>query len=338
MQFQTFCHMILEEARARIPDKVPAIRKVLKNNDVEQIALYMKHPDTLCTPMVYLESYYEGYLKGLPLTQLYDEILRYFEIPYPAPSFYRFLHELTDPKPYLRIRLIHHSQNRRQLSEVPYEQYLDLAAVCELSIETGDLDGTALIHTHHLQEWGITKETLFAAAWKNSIAFHPPILRPIEEPLFFYEETNLASLITGKQTDIASSDAIPRDTASLQEICRRWLSMMHNASCPLFSLSNAHCFHGAVCMLYPGVLSQIADGFGADLYLIPSSIHEVLLTPILEQDHRQVLTTILQEVNAESVPQTEILGIHLYRYDHTGHRLLALSDGSSDEILDSLSL
>ena len=103
MQFQTFCHMILEEARARIPDKVPAIRKVLKNNDVEQIALYMKHPDTLCTPMVYLESYYEGYLKGLPLTQLYDEILRYFEIPYPAPSFYC---PLTDQAPILYAPMV----------------------------------------------------------------------------------------------------------------------------------------------------------------------------------------------------------------------------------------
>lgn len=313
MQFETFCHLILKEMMRRLPEQCPSLRPVLKNNDIEQVALYIRQSDAAYAPMVYLEPYYEEYANGMPFSRVCDDILQYYTQPCPAPSLYTLLKNLSDPAPYLRIRLLQLSSNQRLLSDVPYESYLDLAAVCELSFETGDLDGTALIHTRHLQEWGLTKEAAFQTAWYNSITLLPPVLRPVEDPLFFYEETRLQT------TDNSTPSGV-----SLQDICSRWLSLMHNASCPLFALSNSRCFHGAACMLYPGILAQIAAGFGTDLYLIPSSIHEVLVVPRFPQAHQWVLTEILQEVNKESVLPTEILGAHLYYYDGTAHRLSAL--------------
>lgn len=315
MDFQEFCNIVVSEAARLLPDTTtPAIRMVLKNNDIEQSALYVKRSDIACSPMVYLEPYYQNYLEGQDLNTLMQDILRCFETPFHPPALYRFAHELTDPAPYLYVRLIHLEHNTRQLADVPYEKYLDLAAVCELAVEGPELDGTALIHNRHLTAWDMTKEELFSTAWKNTFQKRPPCLKPIEEPLFLYERAILHSGISP-----CNSSQIP---SSLRDTYLRWVSMMNNQTCRLFELSNIQNFHGAACLLYPGILAQIADAMESDLYLIPSSIHEFLITPAENQlQTEDALTEILCEVNEEAVLPTEILCSHIYYYSRADRKL-----------------
>lgn len=50
--------------------------------------------------------------------------------------------------------------------------------------------------------------------------------------------------------------------------------------CPvptLYVLTNDAAHNGAACVLYPDKLKDLADEFGSDLLILPSSIHEVLI-------------------------------------------------------------
>ncbi len=324
MDFQEFCSAVVTAAAHALPDTTtPNIRTVLKNNDIERSALYIHRKEIPCSPIVYLEPYYQEYTYGRPFGDIMKDILRYFENPFHVPSMYRFVQELTDPVPYLYIRLIHLESNIRQLTDVPYQACLDLAAVCELSIECPDLEGTALIHRRHLTEWDMTEEELFAAAWNNTIYKRIPVLKPVDDSLYPHEQTLLPLPLTCE-----ISERIQKQQ-SLRNTYIRWSSLMNCSACHLFALSNTRSFHGAACLLYPDILAQIAQAMDSDLYLIPSSIHELLLTPA---DHtlqtERLLTEILCEVNHETVLPTEILGSHIYYYSQKDHRLFLSPDAS----------
>lgn len=47
----------------------------------------------------------------------------------------------------------------------------------------------------------------------------------------------------------------------------------------LMVLTNDKGLNGAAAMFYPGQLDQVADGFHSDFFVLPSSVHEVLILP-----------------------------------------------------------
>lgn len=82
-------------------------------------------------------------------------------------------------------------------------------------------------------------------------------------------------------------------------------------------LTNAHAFYGAAALLDEGRVSAFAAQKGADLYILPSSVHEVLLLPTLK-DGREIdaesVNRIVRDCNRMAVIPEDRLANHIYRY------------------------
>ena len=61
------------------------------------------------------------------------------------------------------------------------------------------------------------------------------------------------------------------------------------------------------------MLKEFAEEMGHDLYIIPSSIHETILLPMLGDDW-EALSQMVKEVNATQLAPEEILSDHVYLY------------------------
>jgi hypothetical protein len=61
-------------------------------------------------------------------------------------------------------------------------------------------------------------------------------------------------------------------------------------------------------------LRDFSVALGYDLYILPSSIHEVILLPMLDNYDREELEKMVREVNQESVSQEELLSEHVYTF------------------------
>ena len=59
---------------------------------------------------------------------------------------------------------------------------------------------------------------------------------------------------------------------------------------PLYAMSNSSNLHGASAMLYPEYIQEFAVEKECDFYILPSSIHEILLMPAEEGINPQDLT------------------------------------------------
>ena len=79
-------------------------------------------------------------------------------------------------------------------------------------------------------------------------------------------------------------------------------------------------------MAYPGVIRNFAETIRKNLYVIPSSIHEFLILPILPGTCIQDLNAMIHEVNSTQVEEEEILSDHAYFYSRSDKLLTSMSE------------
>ncbi len=85
---------------------------------------------------------------------------------------------------------------------------------------------------------------------------------------------------------------------------------------PLFVMSNGDYMNGASVILYKDILREFADCMEHNLYILPSSIHEVII--LLDDEYAkdpEELARMVRETNRIVVDREEILSDHVYYYD-----------------------
>lgn len=77
-------------------------------------------------------------------------------------------------------------------------------------------------------------------------------------------------------------------------------------------------------MLYPGLIRDLADKFGKSFYIIPSSVHEVLILPTEDTEECAEIKSMIREINDTQVSPEEILSYSLYYYDREEGKIIML--------------
>ena len=157
------------------------------------------------------------------------------------------------------------------------------------------MSATALIHNEHLKKWGITEDTLYDDALKNT----PVLLKSSITPM-----SSLLHEIAKECKDeraVKVVDEIESDEGIGEEA--------------LYVLTNSSRVNGAACMLYDNLLGSFAEVIHADLYILPSSIHEVILLPKINTFNKSDLLNMVREVNEQGVAEDEVLSDNVYEYN-----------------------
>lgn len=85
--------------------------------------------------------------------------------------------------------------------------------------------------------------------------------------------------------------------------------------------------NGAAVLLHNEIFADLAEKVGRDLYIFPSSIHEVLVIPAQsypEQAEVEALHNMVTEINTTQVPRDEVLSNNVYYYNHLGETVSIL--------------
>ena len=88
----------------------------------------------------------------------------------------------------------------------------------------------------------------------------------------------------------------------------------------LLVLTNENTLNGAAMMMHQDVLDKIGELLGQDYYVLPSSLHEVLITIAEEKDVR-TLQEMVHEINETQVDTADLLSDKVQFYDTTTHVL-----------------
>lgn len=282
MNFEEFKEKTKEEMERRLEGGKVEIMEALKNNSVKRAGIAMAKPGMAASPVLYLESYYEKLQDGVGFTEIMEQIWKAYQKHMGKEPL--DVEEFTDwgrAREKVSARLIHYGENRELLKAVPHKRFLDLAAVYDF-MEPLDGGGAAAvrINNKHMERWGICREELEAAAYSN------------------YKRSG--------GTKIRSMDSFIGELLGTA-------AGEHGSCLPMYVATNRWGIGGAAAMLFPEELGNLAERLGSDLYILPSSIHEVLLLPTAMGQPGE-LAEIVREVNRTQVLPEERLSDNVYRF------------------------
>ena len=273
------------------------INHVIKNNGCEMDGLVIMEKGKDIAPTIYLDSFYELYTNGENIKNIIRQIEVIYEQNRNNVTFdVNILKHFDTIKDKIVYKVVNYRSNEKLLEQVPHKRILDLAVVfyCLLDNEYGR-SATALIYNNNLKNWNVTIDDVYKAALKNT----PDLLHSkISSMAALFEKCGVN--VDGEEVDL--KDYVPSD---------------------MYVLTNESKLNGAACILYENVLYDFAQKLGADLYILPSSVHEVILLPKLSMFEKDELVNMVKEVNTEGVAADEVLSDHVYEYNRT-ERLITM--------------
>ena len=326
MYYEEFTEDIRERVEELIQEEIPecivTVRNVVKNNGVRRKALSFIVKEEKATPTIYLREFYEDYREGRYLDDICEEIIDIYKSGLKRFKTEIDMEDFTDyekVKDQIFLKLINQEMNQALLKDVPWRPYLDLGIVYYVSVSADECSASVLIHNEHLKHWGINEEELYEKARANTLEKRKPEILRMKDVI----KDMIIERITGS-TDILMEDVEygGKTKDEVEEMVNEEIERVERQKpMEMFILTNDIKTNGAVCMIYPNVLKDFAEEQDVDLFVIPSSIHEVLLVPRKNGSAKR-LNEILNEVNQTSLDSVEILSNKIYRYDREVDQLI----------------
>lgn len=184
----------------------------------------------------------------------------------------------------LFVKLVNTERNESLIEQSISKEFLDLSAVVRVVLKM-DKEGMAsmALSKGDAEILGMTEEEIYAAALANTLRLFPPKLMNLGR----YVEMSIGGKLTLGEDEVTT-----------------------------YILTNQKEVDGAIYFMSPEVVGAIAEALEDDLYILPSSVNEVLLVRASEvRDGVDGLKAMVRDVNETIVAEKEILSYSVYHYD-----------------------
>ena len=258
----------------------------IRNNDVKRYGISISREHEQISPTFYVDRYYDDYQrKKITIEETAYEILSQMKnIRSRNIDGSRLSLSFADFESSITYRLISAEKNTELLENTPHVPFLDLAVIFTIVFENSETGLETIRITDQIQDmWAVSTEDLMKLASINT----PRIL--------------------------------PVYTQSLASVLGKFLYHGMEEPCitnpAIHILSNKQGVYGATSLVYPGMTEVLAGEVGGSYYVLPSSIHEVLIVPAYEDNDRDMLDPMITQINEEHVKVEEVLSDRAYFYD-----------------------
>lgn len=120
----------------------------------------------------------------------------------------------------------------------------------------------------------------------------------------------------------AIKNSMVKDPVKTQRLGDMVGGFMSKGTAEIIVLQTKSSLFGAKAIAYPGVLKGIAEKTGKDFYIIPSSIHEVLLMPMNSDINPDQIREMIHDVNSTVLDKKDFLSDSLFCYDREKDRIV----------------
>ncbi len=241
---------------------------------------------------LYVGDLYEEYRRGLGMDMIVKDVVKRLQGISRTDIIEKakIISDYDKIKNYLFIRLINKNKYEADLRDSVYRTIGDIAMV--LYVSMGEIEGytsSMKVKQHMLEKWDMDRDEVFEAALLNTYFISPPRIYCWEKMLFdtHYEGENFMNLL--------SDYPIRRGAVG---------------NC----LSTVKRTNGAVAVFLPGVASRLADLMQGNLYLVFTSIHEVMIHNEKTADPEDLRHVLIDTIK-ETTPEEDVLTFHIYHYD-----------------------
>ncbi len=292
MNYQQFVSAVEVKVKQQMKEGMSAcIQTTMKNNGKNRIGITVSEDGINVSPTIYLEEYFEQYQKDQSIDRIVRSILKlYQEVRVEHAWEASILHSFSKMQSKIAYKLIHAEENAELLKQVPHMCVLDLAIVFYVILDVSS-SGTAtiLITDDIAKTWGVEKEEIYKMAHQNT------------KKLLLPEFQTMRAVV---------ADMLGEEVGE------------HEDDDFMYVLTNEIRSFGAACILYDNVLEDIGNQLGENYYVLPSSVHEVIIVPESKSPNRVDLEEMIEEINGTQVAEEEILSYRAYYFSRKENRLI----------------
>ncbi len=311
LDFDEFKQHVADHIKDHLPEEFAdakvSVNEVRKNNGMLLHGLTIQTKDSNISPTIYLESFYETYKdQGMEMEVVLEKLAQ-IEMEHATPDIgiVDVAKNFSDPdfiRSHVIMSLVNAEKNADMLKTVPHKMTEDLAIVYKVYLgSAGEQIGTILITDKHMKQWDITPGELHECAVKNSNELMPAQVKGMGE---------LIREMMGEWAEDIMPEIGPNEM--------------------MYVITNERKTNGAATLVYSDALERLSEKVGADLYILPSSIHETIAVPCKPDMDVDVLTKMVREVNQMQVAPEERLSDNVYKYD-AKTKTLSLADECARE-------
>ena len=206
-----------------------------------------------------------------------------------------WLKDYSQVKDHLFIRVSDAKENEDFLRMSPHKEVDGLAVSYHIAFEgLHGVEASTPVSYKMMEMYGVTAEQLHADALESTQRLYPVKYASMAEVM---------QQMMGIEPDMAADMMPPMEGPQLMV------------------LTNMQGMHGAGALFYPEQLETIAQQMGTDFFVLPSSVHEVLILPDDGSQDLDSLQFMVREINRTEVAPEDRLSDFVYHYDAQDHVL-----------------
>ena len=342
MKFEDFCDVVKKNMVHYLPPQYQSAEiRIQTNNKInvgDLVGATLTMPGSSIGPIVYLNGYYNDVSRGaLSMGEALDRIAS--QGAQSLESLKRDPVNIINPgklttwslaKENIYPAVIGRTRNESLLRTLPHREMGDLACVYRINLfDPSGADGSVLVTSSVMEGFGVTEEQLYQTAVANTLEKNPPSLHRIsdvvdsmrapggltEEQKERLEENNMLDDRNGDQRGIDFSDDIP-----------------------LLILSTYGMTRGAAVVFIPEVMDKIQQKLPEGFYVLPSSVHEVMILPREMCGSPEQLDEMICAINETEVAPEDQLSDLCHEYDADKKRLVCPTAPELNKVHDEPTL
>lgn len=315
MKYEIFREVVADTFQNYLPEeyknmemKIVSVNKV--NRMMDGINL-IGNGEKAVSPTIYINDMYDHYTLCNDLQEAIqsgaDRMVEAFKKCPEVPAI-----GFAEAKDNIVFQLVNTEQNREMLAEVPHREFQDLSIIYRWVVKV-DAEGiqSTVVKNGLAEQFGVNEEQLFKLAAENTRRIFPPCIKSMNEVLL----------------EMFEKDGMPREIAEMM------LGEMP-ADRMMYVISNDRGINGAISMLYEDKLHSLAMELENDLYILPSSVHEVIAVSV-DMGEPYELAQMVSEINMAQVALEERLSNQVYHYDKD-LRKVSLATDTPNKRLDGI--
>lgn len=282
---------VKEQMEARSGSEVTVETRTVEKMNETYDALTVKPEDSIIGVNLNITKLYEEYEDGKDFENIVKDAAEVADNALSnRPDFnLEAFKDYDSMKDKLAVEVVSAERNKDLLETVPHKDIEDMAVVYRFVLgDTQAGTGSILVTNQLLDNYGITAEQLHEDALKNAPEIRPLVIEGMGEVL-------------AKQMGVEDLEMLGLNIPPEQE--------------QMFVASVEGNVHGAGVLAYQNFMDQAADRVGGSFFILPSSIHEVLIIPDNGKFDTTSLENMVREVNATTVDPTDQLTDSVYHYD-----------------------
>ena len=273
---------------------------IVKNNGITLSGISIRKEDSNISPMIYINNLYDD---ERTVEEAIDEVWNiYIHNHMHQFNYIDKIQDFDYIKNYFFISLVNLDKNQAIMETCPYAMFGDLLVYFIIVIDD-NANGRSVIKINNMmmEQWGVTLSDILEPAF-NNISKNPAQIVPMNIML-----NNLLEMQNISLHDAFGIDELPE-------------------AVPMYIVTNNFKNHGCVYLAHKNTLLAISKQIGLNsFYIIPSSIHELIVVPedgIDGTDPCSILLDMVKDVNKTSLPESEFLSDNVYHFDATSEELV----------------